>query len=343
VRIPGWPRLAAADATMVQSEAMNALRYRDFGGPDKVKVEMVGTPKAAPGEVLVRVRWAGLNFADYLTLTGNYPAARKPPAVLGFEAAGEIEALGEGVTLAKGARVAFISPGAFAELVPVPADKCIPIPDGMDFESAAAIPVQGLTAWGLLDVAHRLRAGEKILIHSAAGGTGLLAVQMAKGAGAIVYGTVSTAAKAAKAKAMGCDAVIIRPQADFAAEVMALTKNEGVDLVLDAIGKDTLAKDFEVLAPFGRVLLYGMSSGSAEMSSMDTLWKGSKGIGVFDLQDLMRQPKLAHDAFEAVAGAVASGNLKLTIGGKYHLNDAAAALKILGERTNIGKLILQVG
>lgn len=320
---------------------MNALRYRDFGGPEKLKVEMVGTPKPGPGEVLVRVHYGGLNFMDYLTLSGNYPGARKPPAVLGFEASGQIESAGEGVTVAKGTRVAFMHPGAFAELTVVPADKLIPLPEGIDFESAAALPVQGLTAWGLLDVAHRLRPGEKVLIHSAAGGVGLLAVQMAKGAGAVVYGTVSTEAKAAKAQEMGCDAVIVRGKADWAAEVQRLTNGAGVDLVLDAVGKDTLSKDFDALASFGRVILYGMASGPAEMPPMEALWKGSKGLAAFYLQDLMRQPQLAHEAFAAVAGAVSSGALKLTIG-KYPLSDAPAALKALADRSNVGKLLLQV-
>ena len=321
---------------------MNALRYLEFGGPEKLKVQMVGVPKPGPGEALVRVHFGGLNFMDYLTLAGKYPGARKPPAVLGIEAAGEVEAAGEGVTLAKGARVAFMHPGAFAELVVVPADKLIPLPDGIDFEAAAAIPVQGLTAWGLLDVAHRLRAGEKILIHSAAGGVGLLAVQMAKGAGAKVIGTVSGDAKAQKAKAAGCDHVIDRNKGDFAAEVMSLTGDQGVDLVLDAVGKDTVQKNFDCLAPFGRVIVYGMASGPADMPTMETLWKGSKGISAFYLNDLMHQPKLAHEAFAAVAGAVTSGALKLTVT-KFKLSDAATALKHLADRSNVGKLLLQVG
>lgn len=323
---------------------MNALRYREFGGPDKVKVEMVPTPKPGPGEVLVRVRFAGVNYEDFLTLAGQTPGARKPPAVLGYEASGEVESVGEGVqSFGKGNRVACMQPGAFAEYLLCPADKLIPIPEGMDFDAAAAIPVQGLTAWGLLDVVHRLRPGERVLIHSAAGGVGLLAVQMAKSAGAVVYGTVSGDSKAAKAKEMGCEAVIIRSKADFAQEVLRLTGGKGVDLVLDAVGKETLAKDFECLAPFGRVILYGTASGSPDSPSLETLWKGSRGVATFYLQDLLRQPKLAHDAFQAVADAIVGGKLKLTIGGKYLLKDAPTALKTLGEHASVGKLILQVG
>src|SRR5579863_1727901 len=217
---------------------MKAIVFEKIGGPEVFKIAEVPKPEVKPGTVLIKVRAAGINFADTLFRQGQYMMQPKLPDTPGLEAAGEIEAVGAGVTnLKPGQRVATIGSKTYAEYALAPASQVIPVPDSISFEQAAAFPIQVLTAWHMLHTAHQTGPGQTVLVHSAAGGVGIVAVQIAKAAGARVIGTVSSDSKAALAKQYGADDVINYESSDFAAETMRLTGGRGADLILDAVGK----------------------------------------------------------------------------------------------------------
>ncbi len=235
---------------------MKAVVFDKIGGPEVMKIGEVPKPEVKPGTVLIKVRAAGINFADTLFRQGQYVMQPQLPDTPGLEAAGEIEAVGAGVTnLKAGQRVAALGSKMYAEYALAPATQVIPIPDSISFEHAAAFPVQVLTAWHMLHTAHQTDPGQTVLVHSAAGGVGIVAMQIAKAAGARVIGTVSSDSKAALAKEYGADDVINYATSDFAVEANRITGGRGVDLILDAIGATTLDKGLTCLAPFGHLIL----------------------------------------------------------------------------------------
>jgi NADPH2:quinone reductase len=232
---------------------MRALRCHSFGGPEVLRVDDVPEPEVPPrGAVHVRVRFAGLNFADTERRRGLYLADQPLPDTLGFEGAGEVVRLGDGVDPTwLGSRVAFLAPRAQAELCMVPVEKLISLPGELDLARAAAFPVQWLTAWHALHTVGRVQRGERVLIHSAAGGVGQALVQLAKAAGTFVIGTVSRDAKQAQVATLGADQVLTRPA----------LPDEPVHLVLEGLGADVATSTLEVLAPFGRWVHFGTASG----------------------------------------------------------------------------------
>ncbi len=320
---------------------MKAILIRETGGPEKLGYTDVPTPEPGPKQARVRVKASGVNFIDIYFRIGLYKADL--PFVPGNEAAGVVDAVGPDVTeVAVGDRVAYaMQRGSYAEYAVVPAWQLVKIPDGLDFEHAAAVMLQGMTAHYLTHSTYALKQGDTALVHAAAGGAGRLIVQMAKMHGARVIGTVSTAEKAAIAREAGIDEVIRYTEQDFEAETKRLTGGRGVDVVYDSVGATTFDKSLNVLRPRGMMALFGQSSGAVPPFDPSILnVKGSL---------FLQRPSLAHHCLTRdellwrandVLGWVASGKLKLRVEGSYPLAQAAQAQIDLAGRKTAGKLLL---
>jgi NADPH2:quinone reductase len=320
---------------------MKAVVFDKVGGPEVLKIGEVPKPEVQPGTVLIKVRAAGINFADTLFRLGQYVMQPQLPDTPGLEAAGEIEAVGAGVTnLRPGRRVAALGSKMYAEYALAPATQVIPIPDSMSFEQAAAFPVQVLTAWHMLHTAHQTGPGQTVLVHSAAGGVGIVAVQIAKAAGARVIGTVSSDSKAALAKEYGADDVINYATKDFAAEANRLTGGRGVDLILDAVGATTFDKGLTCLAPFGHLILYGRSGGAPQPLNLFRLFEKSTKVSGFVLYTVAAVPDVMRRGIEESFRLIAQGKVKLLVGKSFPLAQAAEAHKFMESRQSTGKLVL---
>ena len=320
---------------------MKAIRIHAVGGAESLRYEEVPTPEPGPGEALVRLEASGINFIDVYQRTGIYPVPL--PTTLGQEGAGVVEAVGADVSDVRvGDRVAYTGVlGAYAEYATVPAPRLVRLPAGVSTRDGAAAMLQGLTAHYLATSTFPLAAGHRCLVHAAAGGVGLLLVQMAKLRGAQVIGTVSTAQKEALARAAGADEVIRYTERDFAGEVRRLTGGRGVHVVFDSVGRTTFDGGLAVLAPRGTMVLFGASSGP---------------VPAFDPQRLnqagslfLTRPSLAHyiaTREELVAradelfGWVAAGRVTLRTEHDFPLADAAAAHRALEGRRTTGKVLL---
>lgn len=322
---------------------MKAIQVEQTGGPEVLKLRDVAIGEPGPGQALVLVAAAGVNFVEIYQRLGRYPM--KLPYIPGGEAAGVVEAIGPGVTGIKpGARVAYTGqPGAYAEMSIVQADRLIPLPDGMSFEQGAAFPLQGMTAHYLLHEFRKPGPGVVVLIHAAAGGMGLLLVQWAKHMGARVIGTVSTEAKAKIAREAGADDVILYTQQDFAIETKRLTNGRGADLIIDGVAKTTFVGDLEAAAIRGHIVLYGSASGPADPFGPNSLQpkaltlSGSTMVHfIATREDLMRR---ANDVLRGIQ----EGWLKLRIDRVLPLAQAAEAHRLLEGRQTAGKLILSTG
>ncbi|HEY8232223.1 MAG TPA: quinone oxidoreductase [Vicinamibacteria bacterium] len=320
---------------------MKAIRVEAFGGPDTLRLAEVPDPFPENGEILVRVEAAGVNFIDTYHRTGLYP--NPLPFVPGLEGAGVVTARARDVELFReGDRVAWSSAiGSYAESLRLPAQKAVAIPDGTDSRTAAAAMLQGMTAQYLSASTFPLASGMSCLVHAAAGGVGLLLVQMAKRRGAHVIGTVSTEAKAALAREAGADHVILYTQEDFLAEVKRLTNGRGVDVVYDGVGKDTAMKSLDCLAPRGMMVFYGNASGPAP--AIDPLLLSQKG-SLFLTRPMLFHHIADRQSLEARAGdvltAIAQGQLKVRIDQAFPLAEAALAHRRLEGRQSTGKLLL---
>lgn len=240
---------------------MKAVRIHQFGGPDVLQYEEVPIPAPGPGQVLVKLAAAGLNYSDVHQRTGHHP--NKLPYTMGREGSGTVAALGpEVMNFKAGETVAYTGvPGAYAEYALVPAERVVRMPAGLDVKIGAAAMLQGMTAHYLAYTTYPLKSGDSCLIHAAAGGVGLLLVQMAKQCGARVFGTVSTEEKAALAREAGADEAIIYTKQDFETEVKRLTNGQGVNVVYDSVGKTTFEKSLNCLKPLGYMIFYGQASG----------------------------------------------------------------------------------
>lgn len=322
---------------------MQAIRYHEFGGPEVLQLEELTVPTPGPGQALVRVAAAGVNFIDIYQRNGMYKVPL--PAIPGNEGAGVVEAVGAGVTnVVAGDRVAwFGATGCYAEYALVPADKLAPLPAALSFEQGAAAMVQGVTAYVLSHVTYPLKPGDRCLVHAAAGGVGLLLCQMAKAAGATVIGTTSTAEKAALARAAGADEVILYTQQDFLQEVKRLTGGAGVNVVYDSVGKDTFDRSLECLAPLGMLVSFGQSSGFPAPLDIQRLGGMRSAFvtrpSVFAYVQT-REKYLAYA--RAVFDMIMAGALTLRIGGVYPLAGAADAHRALAGRGTTGKLVLMM-
>jgi NADPH2:quinone reductase len=322
---------------------MKAILVREPGGPDRLELAEVPTPVPGPRHALVRLAVSGVNFIDVYFRSGAYKA--EPPVTLGSEGAGTVEAIGPDVTeVAPGERVAYaMVRGSYAEYAVVPSAQLVRIPDRVDFASAAAAMLQGMTAHYLTRSTYPLKNGDSCLVHAAAGGAGGLVVQMARGLGARVFGTVSTEAKAAVAREHGAEHVIRYTEEDFEAEVRRLTNGRGVDVVYDSVGKTTFDKSLGSLRPRGLLALFGMSSGP--VAPLDIQVLNAKG-SLF-----LTRPTLAHHVLTRdellwrandVLTGLQSGALKLRIDSTYPLARARDAHIALESRRTAGKILLTV-
>lgn len=323
---------------------MKAIRFHEIGRPEVLKLEEIDKPEPGAGEVLVKIHVAGVNFADTLFRRGAYLRQPKFPDIPGFEASGVVEAVGEGVDRGLvGRRVVFLgAQHCYAEYATVAASQLIPLPDQISFEDGAAFPVQALTAYHMLYTADRIQPGETVLVHAAAGGVGLLAVQIAKLAGARVFGTTSNEEKAKLVKEMGADEVILYNKVDFAEEVERLTGGSGVRLVLDSVGKATQQGSLRALAPFGHLIGFGMASGPPDPLGLVPLFEKSLKVSAFYLLTVSRTPEIALPGIQQVIEWIASGRLRLVIGLRLSLAQAADAHRKLEGRETVGKILLTV-
>jgi NADPH2:quinone reductase len=322
---------------------MKAIQVKVLGGPENMELVEAPTPTPGPKQALVKIAASGVNFIDVYFRTGLYKADL--PVVLGNEAAGTVEAVGPEVTeVAPGDRVAYVmSRGSYAEYAVVPAWLLVKIPSHVDFSTAAAAMLQGMTAHYLTHSTYPLKSGDTCLVHAAAGGTGGLIVQMAKMLGARVFGTVSTEAKAQIAREHGVDEAILYTQQDFEAEARRLTNGRGVDAVYDSVGRTTFDKSLGSLRPRGTMALFGQSSGPVPPFDPNIL--NAKG-SLF-----LTRPSLAHHVVtreellwraDDVLGWIDAGKLKLRIDSTHPLAQAAEAHRALEGRRTTGKLLLSV-
>lgn len=323
---------------------MRAVRLHAPGGADAMTVETIPVPQPGVGEALVRLEAAGVNFIDVYKRMGLYKVPL--PATLGEEGAGTVAALGEGVTELKvGDRVAWASVlGAYAEFAVVPAARLVPLPNTVSVTQGAAVMLQGMTAHYLATSSYPLKSGDTCLVHAAAGGVGLLLVQIAKRRGARVIATAGSDDKAALARGAGADEVIVYTREDFADETRRLTSGKGVQVVYDSVGATTFLRGFDVLVPRGMMVLFGQSSGPVQ--PIDPQLLNQKG-SLF-----LTRPTLAHyiaTRDELLARSrdlfawIGAGELDVRVGTEFALGDAGDAHRALEGRRTTGKVLLRTG
>ena len=311
---------------------MRAVQINRFGGPEVLEVVELPDPTPAEGQVLIEVARAGMNFADTHQRQDDYLAKAELPLIPGGEVSG---------TTPDGRRVAaMLANGGYAERVAVPETSVVPIPDQVSFDQAAGILLQGLTAWALLRISARLEAGETVVVEAAAGGTGTLAVQLAKALGARVIGLASTPEKRALAERLGADATVDSRTDDLAGALLEANGGEQVDVVLQMSGGEAFEQQLSVLAPFGRMVAFGIASREPNQVMTQKLMRTSRSVVGFWLVHLLQRPDLLRQGIGELLGAVASGKLEVVIGGVYPLSDVARAQIELAERRTQGKLLL---
>jgi NADPH2:quinone reductase len=320
---------------------MKAVRVHKYGGPEVLTLEEIPVPEPKAGEARVKIEAAGVNYIDIYQRTGLYPM--KTPFTLGTEGAGIVDAVGPDVTdVKKGDRVGYaMIPGSYAEYAVVSAARLVPIPSNIEARVAAALMLQGMTAHYLTHNTYPLKKGDTALIHAAAGGVGLLLIQIAKQLGAKVIGTVSTEAKAKLAKEAGADHVILYTQTDFLAEVKKLTDGRGLEVVYDSVGQTTFDKSLECLRPRGYMVLFGQSSGPvapfdpARLAARGSLFLTRPSLAHYSL-DRAELLQRASDIFNWAA----AGTLKVRIDKSFPMAEAAEAHRQLEGRKTTGKVIL---
>jgi NADPH:quinone reductase-like Zn-dependent oxidoreductase len=341
---------------------VKAVVLTGTGGPEVLRVEERPDPPVGPGEIRIAVKAAGINFADTMARLGLYPDAPKPPCVLGYEVAGTVESVGEGVeSHAVGDRVvAGTRFGGQAELVVVPEEQALPLPERLSFEQGAAFPVNYGTAYAALIVMGGLREGDRVLIHAAAGGVGIAATQIARNAGAEIFGTASPS-KHEAIRAQGVTHPIDYRSLDFEAEVRRIAGGEGIDLAIDALGPTSFRKDYRLLRQGGRLVMFGISENSQQgrrdipatlraLLSMPTAtlpwWKSlmvmNENKGVFGLNMLHwwdREGSLDR-LTEPLMADLRSGRLEPVVAESFPFERAGEAHKFIADRRNVGKVVL---
>lgn len=321
---------------------MKAIVVTQTGGPEQLRIQEVSQPPAGPGQALVKVEAAGVNYIEVYQRTGLYKL--DPPFTPGGEGAGTVEAVGEGVAdLKPGDRVAWGTGGrgSYAQFASISASQLVKIPEGVDGRKAAAVMLQGMTAHYLTHSTFALKRGDTCLVHAAAGGVGLLMVQMAKMLGARVIGTTSTPVKADHARAAGADEIILYTEQDFEAEVKRLTGGRGVDVVYDSVGQTTFMKSISTLRPRGMMVSFGNSSGP--VPAIQPLLLGQHGSLFLTRPSLMAYTATREELLwraSDVLGWIASGKLKIRIERDYPLEQAAHAHRDIESRSTSGKLLL---
>ncbi len=317
---------------------MKALTFDRFGGPEVLEYREVPDPPSGPGQAIVKTEAIGLNFADVYRRRGDYHLEGKPPYIAGYEAAGVIESIDGDSDLRVGDRVGFAdAPHANAERVAVPIEKLIPLPDDITTEVAAAVLLQGLTAQYLVTGSHALRPGETVLVHAAAGGVGLLLLQLAKVRGARVLGLTSSRDKARSALQHGADAAVLYSE-DWQQAARDFSSG-GVDVVYDSVGS-TLLDSFAAARTGGHVVFYGMAGGNPPHIDPRMLMDTSKSLTGGDLWNVLRSAQERRRRASELFADVRAGALLITIAAKFPLRDGARAHTLIESRGTSGKILL---
>jgi len=312
---------------------MRAVRIEEFGGPEMLHVVDIDRPEPGDGEVLIRVTRAGINFADTHQRHNQYVAKAELPLVPGSEVAGVREDTGERV-------IALCGTGGYAEYALAPADRVWPIPEGVDDDTAVALLVQGLTAWHLHRTAAQLRPGETVVVHSAAGGTGSLILQLAKPMGAgTVIASASSEEKRELALRLGADVAIDSDPVGLGDRLLQAAQGQ-VDVVYEMAGGLSFDESFEVLAPLGRIVAYGIATREQNEIRTGKLLRTSRSVVGFWFNHIFEKPGLAEEALADLFARAARGELEVVVGGTYPLVQAAEAQVALAERRTTGKLLL---
>ncbi len=337
---------------------MHALQVSRHGPPEVLRVTEVADPEPGPGEVRIRVHAAGLNFAEVAARQGLYPDAPPPPCVLGYEGAGRIDRLGVGVPEHRhGERVLFFSNfGAHAEYVVVPEEAAVPLPDGWSFEQGAALPVNYATAWQLLFEVARIRPGDRLLVHMAAGGVGTAVAQLARTVEDVTLFGTASASKHGHLRAQGYHHPIDYRNEDYAETVRRVTGGRGVDFVLDPLGGADWRKGYALLRPGGQLIAYGFANvvrghRRAPLHVIGQLlriprfqpmqlMRENRGVAGVHMGTLARHPEALRRALEGVTRLARQGVLRPQIDGTYPFEDAAEAHRRIESRANVGKIVL---
>lgn len=318
---------------------MKALVFREFGGADVLHWDDIADPSLGPNQVMVRIRAVGLNFADVYRRNGTYHLAGDAPWILGYEGAGEI--ISEGGPFPKGTRVGFADmPFANAELVAVDADKLIPLPGDISYETGAAVLLQGLTAQYLVTDSSQPREGQTALVHAAAGGVGLLLVQMLRAKGARVLGIASSDEKRKAARDAGADVVL--GYEDLVASVLEATEGEGVHVAYDSVGR-TLGDSLAATRTGGTVVFYGMAAGDPDFVDPRLLMDRSLTLTGGDLWNVLTSASVRRERAAALFEQIRSGALRPKIAATYPLPEGADAHRFLESREAIGKIVMVIG
>ncbi|KKK36999.1 alcohol dehydrogenase [Mesobacillus campisalis] len=323
---------------------MKAIQLKEYGGPEVLNLVEAERPVPTGRQVLIEVKAVGVNYADTARREGQYVIPTPLPFTPGAEVAGIVAEVGNEVTNIKpGTRVVtLIESGGYAEFVLADERGLIPLPGQIDFKTAAALPLQGLSAYHVLKTMGRLEQGETVLVHAAAGGVGTIAVQLAKifGAGKVIA-TASTEEKLGLAREMGADVLVNYSEAGWEQKVLEATGGKGVDVALEMAGGDIFYKTLKCLAAFGRLVIYGVASGEQSKFNPSSLMAKNQSVIGFFLPQIMRRQDLLASSTRELFQYVGEGRLKLTIGGVYPLEEAGEVHRMLQGRQTIGKLILE--
>lgn len=324
---------------------MKKIIVNEFGGPEKLILQDVPVPSAGDGQIVIKVEASGVNFADGLQRQNKNVVPTSLPYLPGYEVAGTVTELGKGVeNISLGDRVVAMLPnsGGYAEYAVTPSYLAAVIPATISVQESLALQVQDLTAYLMLKDGAKLQAGQTVLIHSAAGGVGTLLVQIAKqmGAGKVIA-AASNSEKLEVAKSLGADELINYTESNWAQQVKDVTGGKGVDLILSATGGEILRNSFSCLAPFGRLIIYGSSSGSTSIEEPFSLFAMTNNIlQFFGLAGYFEKPDLMHEAYQYLFSLAAAGKLKVHIGQTFPLKDAVEAHRQMENRKTTGKIVL---
>jgi NADPH:quinone reductase len=323
---------------------MKAVQLQKFGGPEVLEMVEIDRPVPTGREVLIEIKAIGVNYADTARREGQYVVKTPLPFIPGAEIAGVVTAVGEKVASVKpGMRVVtLIESGGYSEFALADETSLIPIPEQLDFQNAAALPLQGLSAYHVLKTMGRLEKGETVLVHAAAGGVGTLSVQLAKlfGAGKIIA-TASSPEKLELARKMGADVLINYSESNWVEQVLEATGGKGVDVALEMVGGEVFNKTLKCLATFGRLVVFGAASGEQSRMYPSSLMARNQSVIGFFLPQIMRKPELLQHSLVELLTYLGEGKLKLTIGGVFPLEEAANVHVLLQSRKTTGKLLLE--
>lgn len=322
---------------------MKAILQTETGGPEVLHYTDRDLPVPAPDEILVEIASISVNFADVMMRRGSYPIMPTLPFVPGLEASGVVAGLGEDIEgLEIGQRVVVLHPGCYAEFVAADARYVFPVPDDVDFDAAAALPVNYLTAWHMLHTMARTSPGESVLMKGAAGGVGTAVAQLGRLAGLRLLGTASTTEKADFARSQGYQQVVLHPDENVAQHARDFTAGTGIDLVLDPVAGRAFVQDFELVAPFGQIVWFGMAAGMPEANLINLLLDNapkSPRVGFFSLYSVA--PPLLASSLEILFDHLRRGEVSPHIHTTLPLADAGAAQQMLEDRKVMGKVILR--